>query len=90
MDLAIGSALSHLFEPRKPVLILFGVLQAGLLLCLSFYYPDYIWYFPLALLGVIYFWLSLRYPLLWVSTVILLHIPLFLQKSEEITASKMS
>jgi O-antigen ligase len=89
MELTIGSSLSFFLGERKSVLYGFGILQALLFLYFVCYYSEYIWYFPLALLGLVYLWFSWKYPLVWVGSAILLHIPLFIQNTETITANEV-
>ncbi len=62
------------------------VVAEGFVIAVAFlYYDQYATYLPLLLLGCIYFYYSLRYPLLWVVSVILLHTVYLYQKSEGIS-----
>lgn len=89
MELSIGSTLSYVLGGRKSSLLLFGLFQTLLLFYVVYYYSDHIWYVPLIFLGIVYLWFSWKHPLLWIGSAILLHIPLFLQRTREITATEV-
>ncbi len=85
MELIARVAFPIFLGERKFVLWYISAAILGFLVYALVFFSDQFFVLPIALIGLVYLYLSVRFPIVWIVTSILLHIPLFLQSSGEVT-----